>query len=100
MIQPPGGIPSLTTINYPAIVQPEIESVALLGGRACIGALCTPPRDELALVFENQCPRLDIGECEDTTAMYGGTANDDTAHTGIFETAINGRIRGRTPLRP
>jgi hypothetical protein len=32
MIEPPGGISSLRTINYPAIVQPEIESVSLLGG--------------------------------------------------------------------
>ena len=88
MIEPPGGIPALCTINDPAIVQPEIESVTLLSGGPCIGMLRTPPREKLALVFEYQCPGLDIGEREDAAAMYGGTANDDTAHNSMFEVAM------------
>ena len=38
--------------------------------------------------FAQDCPGLDIGEREDAAAMYGGTANDDTAHNSMFEVAM------------
>jgi hypothetical protein len=86
MIEPPGGIFSLRTINDPTIVQPEIESVSVLSGGARIGILCAPPRDELALVLEYECPGLDVSEHEHAAAMYRGTADYDAAHG--FEMAV------------
>ena len=80
VIEPPRGIPSLSAVNHPAIVQAEEKRVAVLRARTSVSPLRPLPRDELTLVFENQHPGLDIGEREDAAAMYGRIANDDTTH--------------------
>jgi hypothetical protein len=70
VIEPPRRIPSLSAVNHPAVVQAEKEGMATILARTCIRPLRTLPRDELALVFENQRPGLDICELENAAARY------------------------------
>ena len=83
MIEPPGGIPTLSAINHTTIIKAEEKGMAIPRAGTRVSALCRPPRNELPFVFENQHPGLDIGEREHAAAMYGRIANGDTTHDCI-----------------
>jgi hypothetical protein len=83
VIEPPGGIPTLSAINHPTVVKAEEEGMAILGARTRVSALRPLPRDERAFVFENRHPERDIGKRKYAAAMYWGIANDNTTHDCI-----------------
>jgi hypothetical protein len=83
VIEPPGGIPTLSAINHTTIVKAEEEGMAILDARTRMNSSRVLARNELAFVFENQHPGRDIGKREHAAAMYGRIANDDTTHDCI-----------------